>query len=87
MRNVKEWIHSKYMRFLVMTGVLTGLLMASASAAGENEALTTAMTTGFTQIKTDALAMLGVIVPIALSIAAAIFVVRKAIGWFKSLAK
>ena len=52
-----------------------------------NEALRTAFTTGFTSIATDATSAIGLIVPIAIGIAGTIFVVRKAMGWFKSLSK
>ena len=51
------------------------------------EAITTAFTTGLGTISTNAMGMIGTIVPIALGIAGAIFVVRKAMSWFKSLAK
>lgn len=51
------------------------------------ETLTTAFSTAFTSIQSDAMAMLGVIVPIAVAIAGTIFVARKAMGWFKGMAK
>jgi len=52
-----------------------------------DEALTTAFTTGFTQIAADALEVVALIVPIALGVAGTIFVSKKAIGWFKGLSK
>lgn len=85
MKKVKGWLRNKYARAGVVAGTVVASLACGASAA--DEALTTAMTTGFTTMKTDALAMIAVIVPIALSVAGTIFVARKAIGWFKSLAK
>jgi hypothetical protein len=51
------------------------------------EAITTALSTGLQAISTDALDVIATIVPIAVGIAGAIFVVRKAMSWFKSLAK
>ena len=51
------------------------------------EAITTAFQTGLGTISTDALSVIATIVPIALGIAGAIFVVRKGMSWFKSLAK
>jgi len=49
--------------------------------------LTTAFTTGFTAISGDVTEIIAVIVPIAIGIAGLIFVVRKAMAWFKGLAK
>lgn len=49
--------------------------------------ISTAIGTGLTQVSSDAMGVIGTIVPIALGIAGAVFVVRKAIGWFKSMAK
>jgi hypothetical protein len=51
------------------------------------ETITTALTTGFTGISTDAMGIIAVIVPIAIGIAGAIFVIKKALSWFKGLAK
>lgn len=51
------------------------------------ETLTTALSTAFTSISGDAMEVIGVIVPIAIGVAGAIFVIKKALGWFKSLAK
>lgn len=51
------------------------------------EAITTAFSTGLGTISTNCMSIIGTIVPIALGVAGAIFVVRKGMGWFKSLAK
>lgn len=84
-KNVLGKIRAK--RLVVMCMVLT-LCMASASAAeGDTATITTAFQTGFTQMASDALGMIAVIIPIALGVAGAVFLSRKALGWFKSLAK
>jgi len=49
--------------------------------------MTTALTTAMTAVKGDAVSVLLVIVPIAIGLAGLVFVVRKAMSWFKSLAK
>ena len=51
------------------------------------EAIVTAFTTGLTTIKGDVSSIIAVIIPVAMGIAGSIFVVRKGMGWFKSLAK
>lgn len=52
-----------------------------------SETLTTALTTAMTAIKTDAISVLGTIVPLAIGVGGLVFVIRKAMSWFKSLAK
>lgn len=51
------------------------------------EAITTAFATGLGTISTNAMGVIATIVPIAVGVAGAIFVVRKGMSWFKSLAK
>lgn len=49
--------------------------------------ITTAMTTALTGIAGDATDIILVIVPVAIGVAGLVFVIRKAMSWFKSLAK
>lgn len=65
---------------------LTGLASAE-DAATTSDTVITAFQTGFQSMASDALKMISVIVPIALGVAGVVFLSRKAIGWFKSLAK
>lgn len=51
------------------------------------ETVTTALSTAFTSIAGDATDVILLIVPIAIGVAGLVFIVRKAMGWFKSLAK
>lgn len=51
------------------------------------ESLISAFQTGFTAVQSDVTSILGVIAPIAIGIAGVIFVARKAMGWFKGMAK
>jgi hypothetical protein len=47
------------------------------------EAITTAVTT----VKTDAVSVLLIVVPVAIGLGGLVFVVKKAMSWFKSLGK
>jgi hypothetical protein len=51
----------------------------------ELSAVVTAFQTGFTGIADDVAQLIGVMIPIALGIAGTIFLVRKAVKWFKSM--
>lgn len=70
---------------------VAAIAMTSLASAAEGDVtsatVTTAFQTGFQQMASDALGMIAVIVPIALSVAGVVFLSRRAIGWFKSLAK
>lgn len=89
MKKIREWMHSKYMRAVLVVGALGAVMVVSASAAegDSSAAITSAFSTGFQQMASDALGMIAVIVPIALGVAGTVFLVKKAMGWFKSLAK
>lgn len=82
---------------LLRKAEVKGAMLASAAAAamtglaGAEDAtsatVTAAFETGFQGMATSALNMIAAIVPIALSVAAVVFLAKKAMGWFKSLAK
>lgn len=79
---------------LLMTCMIMSLMAVSASASGGDTSASgtsatviSAFTTGFQTMASDALSMIAAIVPIALGVAGVIFLARKAMGWFKSLAK
>ena len=61
--------------------------IANAEDLTSTAQITTAFQSGFQQIADDALGMIALIVPIALSVAGVVFLVRKAMSWFKSMAK
>lgn len=87
MKKMKEVLKSKYIRFCMVVACLSSALSIGACAAGEDATITTAFTTGFTKIASDAVGMIAMIVPIALGVAGTVFLVRKAMSWFKGLAK
>jgi ActR/RegA family two-component response regulator len=64
-----------------------GLAVVASAEDATMTTVTTALSTGFTDIATQALNVIAIIVPIALGIVAAIFVIKKGLGWFKSLAR
>lgn len=51
------------------------------------EAMITSFQTAFNTVSTNAMSILGVAIPVAIGIAGVVFVARKAMGWFKSMAK
>lgn len=65
----------------------TALMVAASAEETTNATLTAAFQTGFQSLASDALTMIATIVPIALGVAGAVFLVRKAMAWFKALAK
>ena len=52
-----------------------------------SEAVSTALQTGLTGLGDDLGSVIVIIIPIALGVAASIFGIKKALSWFKSLAK
>ena len=90
MKKVKEFLQEKAVRIPLIVGTLSAGLACVACAeevpAG-SEAVKTAFASGFQTMASDALSMIAVIVPIALGVAGVVFLSKKAIGWFKGLAK
>lgn len=68
---------------VVMTGVASAV---GEDTAADSSAVTSAFQAGFQDMASDALAMIAIIVPIGLSVAGAVWLVKKAMGWFKSIA-
>lgn len=92
MRKFKSWLQGKTAKMGVTLSALAVALCGSAFAAGEDtatgsDAVVTAFQTGFTSMASDALKMIAVIIPIALGVAGVIWLARKALSWFKSMAK
>lgn len=50
-------------------------------------AIVDAFQTGFTQVSSDVMGILGVAIPIAIGVAGTLFIARRAMGWFKGMAK
>lgn len=71
----------------VASVVMTGAASAVDGESTGSSAVITAFQSGFQTMASDALSMIAVIVPIALGVAGTVWLVRKAMGWFKSMAK
>lgn len=85
---MRKFIQKKQVQmFLALTMIMSVMAVGASAADVTNATITTAFTTGFTSLASDALTMIAAIVPIALGVAGTIFLVRKAMSWFKSLAK
>ena len=87
---MKKFMQRKQVQLFLALSMICSVMAIGASAVdGEvtNATITTAFTTGFTSLASDALSMIAAIVPIALGVAGAVFLVRKGMSWFKSLAK
>lgn len=93
MKKIKEFVQSVELKVAIAAPVVCAAVMGGASAVDEtggsasSSAVISAFETGFQQIKSDAFAIIAVAVPVAVSIAAVIFISKKAMGWFKSMAK
>jgi hypothetical protein len=91
MKKIKEFLAKSQVKATLMMCCLMAMMIPGAWAADgtttSTATITSAFTTGFQQIASDAVAMIAVIVPIAIGVAGTIFLVRKAMGWFKSIAK
>lgn len=90
MKKVKELLKTKSARMALVLCLSMSMLVVGASAAeGDLDvtAITTAFTTGFQSMVTNSIAMISAMVPIALTLAGVVFLVKKAMGWFRSMAK
>lgn len=77
---------------LCMFAMALSATAVSAFAVGEDATagsatVISAFTSGFQSIVSDAMSMIGAAAPIALSLAGVIFLTKKAMSWFKGIAK
>ena len=89
MKSIKKRLAALLMASVVMSMMAVSAFATdtSSSTTGTSATVISAFQTGFQQMASDALSMIASIVPIALGVAGVIFLARKAMGWFKSLAK
>lgn len=92
MRKIKEFIQSAELKAAVAAPMVCAAVMGVASAeeptgGTTSSAVISAFETGFQQIKADAFSVIAVAAPIAVSIAAVVFIAKKAMSWFKGMAK
>ena len=93
-KGMKEFLDftRKHMRKVVALAVVAAMTMIPAFAAVEGvevdtTAITTAFTTGLNNVVTTSISLISAILPIALSLFAVLFIARKGMSWFKSMAK
>lgn len=90
-KKAKEFFQNQYGKLCVASASLTCALASMMgtvfAASSDVSTVTAAFQTGFQQVVTDATGLIAAAVPIALGLAGTIFIVRKAMSWFKSIAK
>lgn len=72
---------------MVMAMCVSAFAAESSGTTTTSASVISAFTTGFQSMASDALSMIATIVPIALGVAGVLFLARKAMGWFKGMAK
>lgn len=90
MKQIKKRLLALSAFAMMVTPMCVGAFALGEDTSGTSGASATvisAFTTGFQSMASDAMSMISAIVPIALGVAGVIFLARKAMGWFKSLAK
>lgn len=85
-KTVKKWAARLSALAMVMSLSMVAAFAAEGDAAAGVD-LTSSLQTGFQGIVTQAGAVLAVIVPIALGLAGTIWLAKRAIGWFRGMAK
>ncbi len=90
---VRQFVQSVELKAAAVAPAVCLAVMGGASAvdetvgSGSSSVVISAFETGFQQVKSDAFAVIAVAVPVAVSIAAVLFISKKAMNWFKSMAK
>jgi len=88
---MKEFLKSRSLKLSLTFCLVASMLVCTAFAEGETggttATITAAFQTGFQQMVTDALGLIAVMVPIALSLAGVIFLTKKVMSWWKGMAK
>lgn len=92
MKEFREFARAKAVKIMVAAPTAMTLMMAAANAeepavSTDTTAVTTAFTTGFQTIVNNGISMVSAMVPVALGLAGVIFLVKKGMSWFKSVAK
>ena len=94
--NFREFVQAKTTKVMVAASLVAPMLAASASAVGEDtgttagidvSAITSAFTDGFQSMVTNSISMISAMVPIALTLAGIVFLIKKGMSWFKGVAK
>ena len=91
---MKEFFESQWAKRATMFCLVVSLLVCTVFAeettggtAIDTAGITAAFTSGFNSMVTNSISMISAMVPIALTLAGTIFLVKKAMSWFKGMAK
>lgn len=87
MKRIKKKVLALSVSAMMVMAMCVSAFALEGDTTGTSATVISAFTTGFQQMASDALSMIGAMVPIALGVAGVIFLAKKAMGWFKSLAK
>lgn len=96
MKNMgREFLRSRAFKIGVLGCLMVSMMVCTAFAVGEDttgttidvSAITSAFSSGFQSMVTNSISMISAMVPIALTLAGTIFLVKKAMSWFKGMAK
>lgn len=89
---MKSW--KKRICALMLGAMILSVMCVSAFAADSSSAttidtagITSAFVSGFNSMVTNSINMVSAMVPIALTLAGVLFMVKKAMSWFKGMAK
>lgn len=92
MKAWKKRLSALLLAAMVMSLMCVGSFAAEVETYAEGgsstaDTLVSAFTAGFQGIVSDAMSMIGAAAPIAIGLAGSIFLAKKAMSWFKGMAK
>ena len=88
----REFLRSRAFKIGVLGCLVVSMMVCTAFAAEgdvtiDATAITAAFTSGFQSVVTNSLAMISAMAPPAITLAGLVFLTKKAMGWFKGIAK
>lgn len=86
----REFLRSRAFRIGVLGCLVVSMMVCTAFAeetTSTSSVIVSAFTTGFQSMVADTLSMIAAIAPPAISIASVVFLAKKAMSWFKGMAK
>lgn len=92
---MKKFFGNRWTKRALLFSLVVSMMVCTAFAVGEDttgttidvSAITSAFSSGFQSMVTNSISMISAMVPIGLTLAGTIFLVKKAMSWFKGIAK
>lgn len=90
---MKEFFRNRWTKRALLFSLVVSMMVCTVFAEEttgttiDAGAITTAFTSGFQSMVTNCIAMISAMVPIAVTLGGLVFMVGKAMKWFKSIAK